>query len=762
MTLLRMGGGNPNHKSSGPGGGQFTSGGGSGHGKHWAKRQRAKKKRLDALRKKGHAAIDRMRKKHASERKSLRAKQRTEGKSYSARKTESKALRDKHRQEGRDTIKSLKSEARASSPKSSAKKFSEHHEAVAQRETHKTERKDMRDDQRGEIQKQSKEHQEARKEFGAGARQERDELRQGHTKEREDLIAKHQEDHKELIKSMRKDVHDDKKILKADKATKEEHEENRKFHVQNRREAISENRETLNKEYKGLREQQRQTIGDHKQDVANDWKALKKDQHQERQETRAQLKGDREWLTGTQREERQELRKKITAKRSMGGIHEFQELGQRSQWPATEERRVIRGGVGANTAQVVPKRFGSGRLHKASSAEAILGTVLRGRGWTVAFRRDELTGRQHLSLLEDVRQYGRSWLRHEAEAFFDRYGVEDEQRTYPVHDERVDVWNAAERSVCDSEAVQPLCPTIRDHSNLSGVVLGPKAQERGLASRAAGALSRFFTRAKNFVHELIIAGGMALKGDYELDAAELAILNNQATIQREYLDKFQREVTANPPREILDLGSSVITIGPAPMTPGQFIARAELYGNSVWEAAQRANHWAITVFPPPFPPAIPGHGGPIQLPPKPAPPFAQERRILGRPKTEHCPDCPPIAALGWQPIGTLPMIGDTECGGLCLCHFEFRVDPASKPVVKPPRPDKDRPHNIPRPKPPEGKQAEPPKPESPVATPVPAKEVPKPKPAKSDNYPPARPVPTIKELIKESGSPHPVDYYEEL
>ena len=27
--------------------------------------------------------------------------------------------------------------------------------------------------------------------------------------------------------------------------------------------------------------------------------------------------------------------------------------------------------------------------------------------------------------------------------------------------------------------------------------------------------------------------------------------------------------------------------------------------------------------------------------------------------------------MGWQPIGMLPDIGESECGGLCLCHFEY-------------------------------------------------------------------------------------------
>ncbi len=51
----------------------------------------------------------------------------------------------------------------------------------------------------------------------------------------------------------------------------------------------------------------------------------------------------------------------------------------------------------------------------------------------------------------------------------------------------------------------------------------------------------------------------------------------------------------------------------------------------------------------------------------------EERRILG--KAEHCPTCLEEAAKGWQPIGTLRRIGDSECTVNCHCHFEYRSSP---------------------------------------------------------------------------------------
>lgn len=54
-----------------------------------------------------------------------------------------------------------------------------------------------------------------------------------------------------------------------------------------------------------------------------------------------------------------------------------------------------------------------------------------------------------------------------------------------------------------------------------------------------------------------------------------------------------------------------------------------------------------------------------------------ERRVLG--SAEHCPDCVEYAQMGWQPVGTLPPIGDSQCGQNCKCSFEFNYDDRSEP-----------------------------------------------------------------------------------
>ncbi len=49
--------------------------------------------------------------------------------------------------------------------------------------------------------------------------------------------------------------------------------------------------------------------------------------------------------------------------------------------------------------------------------------------------------------------------------------------------------------------------------------------------------------------------------------------------------------------------------------------------------------------------------------------FDRERRVLGI--ADHCGDCLAAAARAWQPIGSLPAIGDSICRQHCHCAFEF-------------------------------------------------------------------------------------------
>ena len=54
--------------------------------------------------------------------------------------------------------------------------------------------------------------------------------------------------------------------------------------------------------------------------------------------------------------------------------------------------------------------------------------------------------------------------------------------------------------------------------------------------------------------------------------------------------------------------------------------------------------------------------------------FSEERWVLGG-SAEPCSDCTGYAAMGWQPLGTIPTLpgaGATKCKSRCQCHMEYR------------------------------------------------------------------------------------------
>jgi hypothetical protein len=299
----------------------------------------------------------------------------------------------------------------------------------------------------------------------------------------------------------------------------------------------------------------------------------------------------------------------------------------------------------------VPARFSSSRTHKANSAESIVTHCLRQRGWSKRWREGRLTGRQHLLLLEDVRQYGRQWMRHEAEAFFGRYGADElgQSRGLGSFDRYGDYQGIGDALGRDEPR--------RTEGN--GEIT------RSLSSHILPPLKRWFERNRGFIQELMYAAAQTQEGTHNLTPATTVFVDDLVQVQRDYLDQFYRDLQTRTPVEIANILGPAIPGIATPYTQGQVIARAESYGNAAWQGGQKVLRRRQKAS-----------GG-----------MKWERRILGHPMTEHCDDCPPLAKLGWQPIGTLPDIGDTECGGRCYCHFEYS-DSIEAPTGKAPPPAK--------------------------------------------------------------------------
>lgn len=51
--------------------------------------------------------------------------------------------------------------------------------------------------------------------------------------------------------------------------------------------------------------------------------------------------------------------------------------------------------------------------------------------------------------------------------------------------------------------------------------------------------------------------------------------------------------------------------------------------------------------------------------------FTQERRVLNA-AAESCATCVSLARLGWQALGVLPALGESECRANCRCRFDYR------------------------------------------------------------------------------------------
>lgn len=209
LNATRAHGGNPNHKGSGPGGGQFAAGAGTGHGKHWAKRQRRKQK-LAKAKSAGEKKLGELSAKHASERKALRAKHRESSTSYSDRHKETAKLRDKHQAERQGTAAKVKADIAKAVPPRTGKGKSEsrqklekarqegHAKIADQRATHRKEQIDVLKEHAGERRAQRKEHVKEHKSLRAEQKGEYKDLAQEKKQE-------HRDEMKDLLKSQHRE-----------------------------------------------------------------------------------------------------------------------------------------------------------------------------------------------------------------------------------------------------------------------------------------------------------------------------------------------------------------------------------------------------------------------------------------------------------------------------------------------------------------------------------------------------------------------------
>lgn len=158
---------------------------------------------------------------------------------------------------------------------------------------------------------------------------------------------------------------------------------------------------------------------------------------------------------------------------------------------------------------------------------------------------------------------------------------------------------------------------------------------RALASGLVkGTLSeaQWFERSKAVIVKAGMAQGFAALGTTEPTPSQMLDIVNEVNRQAGFLDRMRSDIEAG--KQLLD---------------GTLLARAEQYaraGHAVVQNVLRGQ----------------AHRDGYTL----------ERRNLGH--AHHCQTCIDQADLGWQPVGTLNPIGDSECGGNCHCEFEYQKD----------------------------------------------------------------------------------------
>ena len=114
------------------------------------------------------------------------------------------------------------------------------------------------------------------------------------------------------------------------------------------------------------------------------------------------------------------------------------------------------------------------------------------------------------------------------------------------------------------------------------------------------------------------------------------LLDRSVKDQLAYLDGFHRDI-----RELVNAGKPI---------PQRMISRAGSYAAAAGVTADQARRQSMAD-------EVAEDGADLW-----------EVRVLG--VAEHCNDCVEYAGRP-APVGTLPPIGDSECGQYCKCHFEY-------------------------------------------------------------------------------------------
>lgn len=148
---------------------------------------------------------------------------------------------------------------------------------------------------------------------------------------------------------------------------------------------------------------------------------------------------------------------------------------------------------------------------------------------------------------------------------------------------------------------------------------------------ASDAIGRFFRKAAKTLRVAYLAAALVVLGPDGMDADAREAAGVQVARQGAYLRQFEEQVRSG-----------------AQGADGSLAARAEMYGVAANGVGQNVAA------------AIASSRGMVE----------EKRTHYGSDKP--CPTCTEEQAKGWQPIGTLKEISDSECRIRCHCRFSWR------------------------------------------------------------------------------------------
>lgn len=133
----------------------------------------------------------------------------------------------------------------------------------------------------------------------------------------------------------------------------------------------------------------------------------------------------------------------------------------------------------------------------------------------------------------------------------------------------------------------------------------------------------------------VSAAAAARGGWAQMTPADWGAVGQQIRVQYDYLRNFAAEIASG--KQLLN---------------GSALVRADLYGQAARGTFEEMRRRMAELDD-----------------------MEEEIRILG--EADHCADC--LSSAGhWEPLGTLPRIGDSQCITHCHCRFRFRKFEAGK------------------------------------------------------------------------------------